>query len=181
MSLHADFGALLDHLAGRTDGEVARHLGSCPSCAALAETAGRLLGAGRRALAAPRPSRRAMQRAMRIFREARAPARPSLLELVLDSLLDAAPALRAAAAPAPRFLRFHGRVTVEIQATPAAKGVDLRGQLLPADFASEVLLTSGRLRRRAGVAEDGTFLFEGVPRRTVDLAIGDARIANLAL
>jgi hypothetical protein len=175
--MHSDFGAILDHVALRADAEVARHVGTCPRCAALAERALRLLGAGRRAAAWPLPSRRAMRRAMRIFREARAPARPSLLELVLDSLLAPAPAVRAAAAPA-RFLRYAGRITVEIQVTPRPRSVELLGQITPRDYAREVVLRSGKLVRRGPVAEDGTFRLVA-PRRRLGIEIGDARIAGL--
>ena len=175
---HVAFAALLDHLAGRTAPQVAAHLEACPACAVRAADARRLLAAGRRAAAAPAPSRRALRRARAIFREAHAPPQVSLLRLVLDSLTRPAPALRRAGAKATRFLRYEGAVTVELQLTPTAtrQRIDLHGQLTPADFAGEVVLEAGRVRRTVPVTADGTFVVRGVPKRDVELRIGTARI-----
>jgi len=162
------------HLAAILDGL----LGRGPVVPGAHEGAERLLAAGRRALASAPPGRRAMARAMRIFREATKP-RASLLRLVLDSLLAPAPALRASAATG-RFLRFEGAVTVELQLAPAARGIDLRGQLTPAGYAAEVVV-AGKRRRRARVAPDGSFVMRGVPRGTVTLEVGPSRFAGLTL
>lgn len=178
---HVTFGEILEHLRGEADEEIEVHLRECPECAALRDKAERFLHAGARAIAAPQPSRRALQRAVRIFREAQAPGRSAVLRLVLDSLLRPAPALRTQAATPTRFLRYEGRVTVEIQIAPGARGVELRGQITPADHTPEVVLLAGKTRRKSRVEADGTFVLSGVPKRTVELRIGDARIPDLEL
>jgi len=169
---HVSFPVLLDHLAGREDPAVASHVASCTACAALATAGRRLLAAGRSALAAPRPTRRALRRAQQIFKEAQAKPRGTWLTLVLDSLARPAPALRQKGKGPVRFLRFEGDVTVELSVTPGARGLDVRGQILPADFAAEVVLDG---KRRASVDAEGTFVLRGVPRRRVELRIGPAR------
>ncbi|MFQ5843949.1 MAG: hypothetical protein ACE5JG_03075 [Planctomycetota bacterium] len=176
---HPDLPALLDLAAGR-EGPARAHLASCTRGGELGGGLRRLVAAGRRAAAAPRLSGRARRRALRVFREQVRPA-PSLLRLVVDSWLRAAPALRAGARAPARYLRFEGEVQVEIQVTAGARGRDLRGQLTPPDFAPEVVAVAGRTRRRAPVAGDGTFLLRGVPRRTVELQIGRASIRDLEL
>jgi hypothetical protein len=168
---HVSFATLFDHLAGFERAHVSRHLQDCPACAARAERANLLLAAGRRALRAPRPSRKNLSRALRIFREHRSASQPSVLQLVLDSLLRPAPALRGAAAATPtRFLCYEGPVTVE-----------LRGQITPPDFVAEVQLVHGPKKRRAKVAPDGTFLWHAVPRGEVEIRIGTVRITGLDL
>ncbi len=162
------------HLAAILDGL----LGRGPRVPGAHEEAERLLAAGRRALASAPPGRRAMARARRIFVDAARP-RASLLRLVLDSMLAPAAALRASTAPG-RFLRFEGAVTVELHLTPAARGIDLRGQLTPAGYAAEVVV-AGRRRRRARVAPDGGFVMRAVPRGTVTLEIGPSRFEGLSL
>ncbi|MHC4932803.1 MAG: hypothetical protein ACYTGV_11505, partial [Planctomycetota bacterium] len=157
------------------------HLETCSSCAARAERAARLLAAGRRALSAPKLSKKAMKRAVRVFRENLAPQQPATLRLVLDSLLRPAPALRATRASPARFLRYEGAATVELQVTPAARGVEVRGQVTPSGHADEVILRVGRASRRATVAEDGTFLLQRVPRGEVEIRVGPTRITGLTL
>jgi hypothetical protein len=171
---HPDFAALLDHLAGREDPDVATHLGACAACAKAAKAAGQLLAAGRRAAAEPPPSRRALRLAMKAFR---APKTSSLLELLFDSFLKpaAAQAIRAGALSS-RFLRFGGEVTVELEVREGARGADVRGQLTPKDYAGEVRLESGKVRRRARVAADGTFVLRSVPRKPVEITVGASRI-----
>lgn len=179
---HVSFAMMMDHLAGFERAQVSRHLRDCPACAARAERVASLLAAGRRALRAPRPSHKNLARAVRIFREHRSASQPSVLQLVLDSLLRPAPALRAAATAAPtRFLRYEGPATVELQVTPAGGRVELRGQLTPHDFAAEALLLSGTKRRRGKVAADGTFLWRAVPHGEVEIRIGTVRITGLVL
>ncbi|MHC4222745.1 MAG: RNA polymerase sigma factor [Planctomycetota bacterium] len=178
---HADFTLILDSLAGRGQRWVDGHLETCSSCAAQAEKAARLLAAGRRALSAPKLSKKAMKRAMRVFREHLAPQQPVALRLVLDSLLRPAPTLRATKASPTRFLRYEGAATVELQVTPAVRGVEVRGQVTPASHADEVVLRVGRTLRRGRVAKDGTFILRGVPRGEVEIRVGPTRITGLAL
>ena len=178
---HVTFLALMDHCSGRTDPAVDAHTGSCARCTAVATEARRIVEAGRRAAAAPRLTRRGLQRALAVFREAQTKRRPSLLGLVFDSLASPAPALRSHAPALNRFLRFEGEVAVEIEVSAAARGVDLRGQLTPPDFCAEVVVAAGKVSRRARVAPDGTFVLRAVPRRKIDLTLGTSRIAELDL
>jgi anti-sigma factor RsiW len=179
---HVSFAMMFEHLAGSERAQVSRHLQDCPACAARAERVASLLAAGRRALRAPRPSRKALKRAARIFREHRSASQPSILQLVLDSLLRPAPALRTAATASPtRFLRYEGVATVELQVTPVRGRVELRGQVTPPDFAAEALLVSGAKKRRGKVAADGTFLWRAVPHGEVEIRIGTVRITGLDL
>jgi hypothetical protein len=178
---HADFTLILDSLAGRGQRWVVGHLETCSSCAARAERAARLLAAGRRAVSAPKLSKRAMKRALRVFRQHLASQQPGALRLVLDSLLRPAPALRATTASPARFLRYEGAATVELQVTPAARGVEVRGQVTPAGHADEVILRVGRTRRRGSVAKDGTFVLRNVPRGEVEIRVGPTRITGLSL
>ena len=178
---HVGFATLFDHLAGFERAQVSRHLQACPACAARAERVVSILAAGRRALRAPRPSRRNLTRALRIFREHRSASQPSILQLVLDSLLRPAPALRSAAATPTRFLCYEGPATVELQVTPVRGRVELRGQVTPPDFAAEALLVSGTRKRRGKVAADGTFLWRAVPHGQVEIHIGTVRITGLDL
>jgi hypothetical protein len=70
---------------------------------------------------------------------------------------------------------------VELQVTPAARGVEIRGQVTPSGHADEVILRVGRASRRATVAEDGTFLLQRVPRGEVEIRVGPTRITGLTL
>ena len=176
---HVGLASLFDHLAGRDDPRVVRHLTDCPPCAARAAWASRLIAAGRRAGSAPRPSRRALARAASIFRRHHRAPQPSVLQLVLDSLLRPAPALRAATAAPTRFLRYEGEATLELQITPVGRRVELRGQVTPADVASEVVLRAGTVRRRRKLAADGTFVIRAVPRGEVEIEVGPVRVAGL--
>lgn len=177
---HVSFARLFDHLAGFESAQVSRHLQDCPVCTARSERVASLLAAGRRAYRAPRPSRRNLARALRIFRQHRDASQPSILQLVLDSLLRPAPALRATATPT-RFLRYEGPATVELQVTPVRGRAELRGQITPPDFAAEAQLVSGTRKRRARVAADGTFLWRAVPHGEVEIRIGTVRITGLDL
>ncbi len=174
MQEHPEFAALLDHLAGRADEQVVAHLAQCPACAAAAQKAARLLDAGRRAAKEGKPSRRAIRLAMLAFRGEKA---PFLLQLVFDSFRTPATAegIRSGALTS-RFLRFSGDVNVEIEVREGAGGADVRGQLLPADYAREVTLLAGKTRRRSKVDADGTFVLRKVPRKAVELRVGIARI-----
>jgi len=173
MREHPDQADLLDHLAGRADEAVVAHLAQCAACAAAAQKAARLLEAGRRAAAAPKPSRRAFRIAMQAFRGEKAPA---FLQLVFDSFLKTATAhaIRSGALTS-RFLRFTGDVDMEIEVKEGARGAEVRGQLRPANCAGEVTLLAGKTRRRAKVGADGTFVLRNVPRKTVEIRVGTAR------
>ncbi len=174
MREHPEFAALLDHLAGRLDEQVVAHLAQCSACAARAQKAARLLEAGRKAVMEPKPSRRALRLAMQAFRGEKA---ASFLQLVFDSFLKpaTAQAIRSGALTA-RFLRFSGDVNVEIEVREGAGGAEVRGQIAPADYANEVTLLAGKVRRRAKVLADGTFVLRRVPRKAVEIRVGTARI-----
>lgn len=171
---HPDLATLLDHLAGRADEQVVAHLAQCSACAAVAQRAARLLEAGRRAAAEPKPSRRALRLAMQAFRGEKG---PSLLKLVFDSFLTPATAegIRSGALTS-RFLRFSGDINVEIEVREGAGGAEVRGQLLPPDCAKVVTLLAGKVLRRAKVSADGTFVLRRVPRKAVEIRVGNARI-----
>jgi hypothetical protein len=173
MREHPEYALLLDHVAGREDPEVAVHILGCPSCSAAAAKARHLLEAGRRAMAEPKPSRRALKLAMQAYRGEPA---PSFLQLVFDSFLKpaTAEAIRAGALTA-RFLRFSGDVTMELEVKEGARGAEVRGQISPANFATEIVAVSGKTRRRAKVGADGTFVLKNLPRKTVEFRIGSAR------
>jgi len=131
---------------------------------------------------APKPSKRALSRALRIFRDHHRPDRPGLLHLVLDSLLRPVPAVRSTAATPPRYLRYDGQITVELQLTAGSRGIDLHGQLTPPDYAREVEVCAGdRVLRRARVGVQGHFEMTNLPRREVEVRIGEARIGRLRL
>ena len=176
---HPSLAALMDQLSGRESRATATHLSACASCRARADEARRLLLTGRRALSAPALGARGKRRAVALFRREQRP-QPDLLRLVLDTLLRPAPALRAAGTAA-RYLRFEGDMTVELQVTPRNRGVELRGQITPADAASEVIARSAKARRRAPVQRDGTFVFRSLPLRRVDLRFGAGLIRDLEL
>jgi hypothetical protein len=176
MREHPEYGAILDHLAGREDKEVALHILGCAECQAAAAKARRLLDAGRRALAEPKPSRRAMKLAMQAFR---GETGPSFLQLVFDSFMKpaTAEAIRSGALTS-RYLRFTGDVNMEIEVREGASGAEIRGQLTPANYAPEVVLTAGKARRRAKVAADGTFVLRNVPKKTVEIRVGNSRVVT---
>ncbi len=174
---HPTLAALMDQRSGRKSQATATHLSACAACRARADESQRLLEAGRRALSVPALSSRAKKRAVALFRREQQP-QPGLLRLVLDTLLRPAPALRAAGT-AVRYLRFDGDVTVELQVAPQKRGVELRGQITPADAASEVIALSAKARRRARVEKDGTFVFRSLPRQKMDLQIGAGFIRDL--
>jgi hypothetical protein len=104
---------------------------------------------------------------------------PSFLQLVFDSFLKpaTADAIRAGALTS-RFLRFSGDVELEIEVREGASGAELRGQLTPADYATEVMVTAGKARRRAKVQADGTFVLRNVPRKTVEIRVGNSRVVT---
>jgi hypothetical protein len=178
MREHPEYALLLDHVAGREDPDVAVHILGCATCSAAAAKARALLEAGRRAMAEPKPSRRAMKLAMQAFR---GEAAPSFLQLVFDSFMKpaTAEAIRAGALES-RFLRFSGDVTLELEVKEGGRGAEIRGQLTPANYAPEVVAISGKTRRRAKVGADGTFALRNVPRKTVEIRVGSTRaVADL--
>ena len=165
------FGAFLDHFAGRGDPRVEAHLDS-----PRAAQARRLVEAGRRAVAAPQPSKRAMARALRIFRKVQRGADRSVLRLVLDSLSRPALGLRQADRALLRFLRFEGEtVVLEMQVTAAPAGLELRGQVTPAGSAQTLRITSQGNVREVRLAEDGSFLVKRARRGPTILRVGELR------
>jgi hypothetical protein len=165
-----DFGDYLDRLARAgevPDDETARQ-------------ARRLLEAGRRAVASPAPGRKARTAALRTFRKQSKPV-AGLLRLVFDSWAQASLAVRAGSQPTRRFLRFEGDVSVDVQVTPAERGVEVRGQLDPSDSATAILLRSEGRERSANVASDGTFVLRRVSSGTYTLVVGDLTLEGLDL
>jgi len=177
-----EFADLLDHLAGRENAAAARVLESDPGLAARAR---RLLDAGRRAETAPVPGKRLLARARRIWIRERKETRPSVLELLLDTMRAPAPAIALrrgrVASARPRFLKFGGACTVELQVTVRERGVELRGQVTPADAAPEAVVRAGARVRRAPVAGDGTFVFPRLPRGRIELGLGSAVIRDVEI
>ncbi|MGQ0615218.1 MAG: hypothetical protein ACT4PV_15905 [Planctomycetaceae bacterium] len=174
---HLDFADLLEEAAGRGSAADSAHLASCARCREQLAGAERLLDAGRRAVASPAPSQRLLARAVRLFREADSPR----LRLAFDSFLHMAPALRSLAAAPPRFLRFEGAATVELQVSRTTRGFDVRGQVTPADFTKEVAFVAGPTVRRAKVESDGSFLLRRLARGCYRLEAGAAAFDALEL
>lgn len=174
------FADILDHLAGREDPAVARLLADDSGAA---DAPGRLLRATRAAGRAPRLSRSLARRALRIYRDQMRPARPTLLELLFDSLRTPAPALRKSARyEAPRFMKFGtADVGVELQFARIGRGIELRGQITPADYAPEVELELRGRVRRTGVDANGAFRFASLASGSARLTIGPARIEDLEI
>ena len=167
MAARTGLFALLDRLAA----------GETLPDTADARKARRLFLAGRRAIAAPQPSKKLMRRAMRVYRDARKQARPSTLRLVLDSLAAPAPALRAGTMKQDRFLRFEGDITVEIAVAARGSTLQIRGQVSPRNAAGFVTIGAKTVRVRA----DGTFVIRGVRRGPTEIIVGAARITGLTL
>jgi hypothetical protein len=174
------FADTLDHLAGREDPAVAAHLAADPDAG---EAAARFLRASRAAGRAPRLTRSLARRARRIFRAELEPARPTLLQLLYDSLRTPAPALRESPrAAAPRFLRFgDDKVAVEIQIARVGRSWEMRGQVTPAGFSTAIVLEAAGRSRAAAVDPGGMFRFASLPRGTVSLVLGDARIEDIEI
>jgi len=162
------FAEILEHLVGRERRQVAAYLLQHPEAAAPARA---LLAVGRDALDAPRPGARARRRVIALFKRP-ADRAPGLLRIVLDSVLRAAPAMRGQSTASGRFLRLVGEVTLELQVTPRANGVELRGQVDPAQSGRDVVWEVGARSRRVRIADDGTFLFRSLPRGPCTLRIG---------
>ncbi len=176
MGEHPEYAFLLDHVAGREDKEVAVHILGCAECQAAAAKARRLIDAGRRAAAEPKPSKRALKIAMQAFRGEPA---PSFLQLIFDSFMKpaTAEAIRSGALTS-RFLRFTGNVNVEIEVKEGASGAEIRGLITPANHAPEVVVIAGKTRRRSKVAADGTFVLRNVPKKTVEIRVGSSRVVT---
>ncbi len=173
-----DFAAVLDAVLGRSPltGGVPDGVDASVRARAL-----RLIAAGRAAIEQPAPSRKTLRRAESIFRAALRDAKPGLLRLVFDSWLQPAPALRYEGADRPRFLRYDGPCTVELQISSLGGRVELRGQIDPADAASEARLQIGKRVRRAAISAAGTFAFEGLAHGTASLQIGETRVEAVPL
>ena len=173
-----ELGAVLDALMNR---------GSMPegADAAMIQRAQRLVATGRSVCEQPAPSRRALRRADKLFRSAarerQRTAGMDLLRLVFDSWLEPAPALRYEGGDRPRFLRYAGAFTVELQILDVSGRVQLRGQVTPSDAATEARLQVGSRTRLAKIDAAGSFSFEGIARGTALLAIGEMQIEGLPL
>jgi hypothetical protein len=182
MAIH-NFGTLLDHLTGR-----GRLAGSSALDSELAHSAQQLIDAGRRATTAAKPSKRLQKRALRIFRDHHRPENSlsAVLRLVVDSFQGMALAVRREGGSSVRFLKFEGKIVVELQVSPDARGLELRGQVtvphdpaqreLAEDAAISIGLTAGSRERAGTVAADGTFVFRNVPRGAISLRVLDSRI-----
>ena len=185
-----DFASLLDHLAGHAVPAVGDFLAAEGATDERLAAARRLIAAMRRSATAPRLTRAQLRRASRIYRSERGGAKEkvSFLRLVFDSLASPAPALRAPSgapagtSPATRFLRFaEAGVTVELQLTRSARGIDLFGQILPAGFSGEARLEGDGWKRSAQVNDDGTFRFARLPRGKgpFDLSLGTVAVRGI--
>jgi hypothetical protein len=85
--------------------------------------------------------------------------------------------LRTAGAAAPaRFLRFEGERTVEVQATPRDRGLEIRGQVTPPAGIDAVTLRADGRTRTAPVDESGLFVFRRVRAGRIELDFGVARV-----
>lgn len=145
--------------------------------AASLREAERLIDRGR-AVSAQAPVPRAwVRRAARLIR-----GKPRPFALVFDSWFQSQPALRrASTAASPRFLRFEGPVTIDIEIAPGRRGATLLGQLDPVDAVREVGLEAGGRERRAKVGKDGTFRFGSVPPGRATLECGGTRLEDLPI
>lgn len=172
MGMHLDFADLLDLAAGRATDDA--HARACAACRARLAEARRIVEAGREALRAPAPGKRAMRLAMAAFRRARAEPRGAF-RLAFDSFLEALPALRATAASS-RFLRFEGEATLELEVREGARGTELRGQVTPPGFAPEVTVTQGGRSRSASLDAQGVFLVRGLRPGGIEMRLGEHRV-----
>lgn len=174
------FADILDHLAGRENPDVASLLAEDPGAA---DVAARLLRATRDAGRAPRLSRSMARRARRIFRQEMQPSRRTVLELLFDSLVTPAPALRVSSrAAAPRFLRYGTEdISVELQIARIGRSWELRGQVTPADHATVVVLKQNGRAKGIRVDASGVFRFVSLSRGEATLFIGSAWIEDLEI
>ncbi|MHC4957759.1 MAG: hypothetical protein ACYTGN_05235 [Planctomycetota bacterium] len=145
-----------------------------------ARRARRLLEAARRAAEAPELSRRARKAALKAFRAESAPD-PGRLCLVFDSWAQAGQPVRTSAQPVRRFLRFEGNVSVDMQVTPAERGVDVRGHVDPANATPAVILRCEGRERSATVSPDGTFVLRRVSNGIYTLLVGRLRFEGIQL
>ena len=164
------FPHLLDALRGHSDVPA----GADPATLREAE---RLLERGG-AVAADAPVPRAwIRRARRLIR-----SKPRLFALVFDSWFEPRPALRGAAtASEPRFLRFEGPVTVDLEVTAGERTATLLGQLDPPDAHAVVRLHCGDRTRKAKIGPDGTFRFGAVPRGSATLELDRLRLEDVPI
>ncbi|MHC4954231.1 MAG: hypothetical protein ACYTGZ_10095 [Planctomycetota bacterium] len=173
-----DFALVLDALLGRAP----MPQGAGPATVRRAE---QLLATGRSALAHGGPTRAQLRKADSIFRKAqRGRARDQkrgLLRVVFDSWLQPAPALRHRGAATPRFLRYEGACTVEVQIRAVGGRVELEGQVTPPDAASEAQLEIGGRTRRARIDGAGMFRFGGLHHGDATLVVGSTRVEGLPL
>ncbi|MHC4450189.1 MAG: peptidase associated/transthyretin-like domain-containing protein [Planctomycetota bacterium] len=106
-------------------------------------------------------------------------SKPRLFAVVFDSWFEPRPALRRAGiTAAPRFLRFEGPLTIDLEI--ASDGTVL-GQLEPPQQVREVRIEAGGRVRRAKVGPDGTFRFRSLPRGSAALEVDGQRIEDLPI
>lgn len=166
-SAHDSFPEFLDALRGRTE----LPSGADPSILREAE---RLLERGGAVAADAKVPRSWIRRAAKLAR-----AKPRLFAVVFDSWFEPQPALRRASmAATPRFLRFEGPLTIDLEIAP--NGTVL-GQLEPPNQVREVRVEAGGRVRRAKVGPDGTFRFRSLPRGSATLEIDGQRIEDLPI
>jgi len=170
---------LEDRLAAGPRRAAEEHLGlPCSRCRERLRTLGALLERmrGDRLSEVPDAFRR---RALDVFAERpapepRAPAIPTWLALAFDSLASALPAATRRAVGEARRLRFvEGATAVELECeTESADQFLLRGRLDVAEpDLHRIEVTVGGERFETWVDADGAFLFEGLPRGEVQLAV----------
>ncbi len=127
---HPGFAALMDLAAGRELKAAATHVIECAACRAALAEARILIASGRRATMAPKPSRSARRRALRVFRDHFATGRRGFV-VAIDSWLRPALAVRGAATDQTRYLKFDGPVTIELYLTRVSRGWRVLGHVTP--------------------------------------------------
>ena len=138
----------------------------------------RLLRAGR-AVAAERALPRAwLRRASRALRA----GRKGTFALVFDSWFRPQPALRRSpTADAPRFLRFEGAQTIELEISAVARGVRVLGQVEPPGSIARITIETESKRVERTVAGDGTFRTPVLPRGRATLRADGTVVGELPL
>ncbi len=183
---HPNILGLLDLAVDEAPPGAQRHVARCAPCARRLDGAREIVAAGRRLAAAPVLERRHVNAAVRIFRRTRTTWLETSLRLVTDLLLAGpTPALRdGATAATTRFLRFEGRLTLELQIAhePGARTFSLHGCALPAtDAGGEALLVGDDGELRAPIDDLGGFSFRGVRAGAYELRIGSVATARVEL
>jgi len=176
MGHEAEIVNLLEALAGREP----RPADMDPGLRSRAE---RLLARGRSVHAESAVPKSTLRKALRVFRESRkrSAAGPTLMRLVFDSWFEPAPALRRAGPESTRFLRYDGPCRLELQVRETARGVEVFGQIDPADAATEVHIEVDGKERRAAIDAVGSFRFARLRPGVARVRLGDATIEGIRL